>query len=77
MRTVEDFKKMGNYQKLVTTLKNLGVHGSLYLCNNYTDLPESKPYVIIIAPNSDEVDAALENAIPALEDEDADYYGPS
>lgn len=77
MRTVEDFKKMGNYQKLVTTLKNLGVHGSLYLCNTYMHNPRSKPYVVIIAPNADVVDEALEMAIPALENEDADYYGPS
>lgn len=77
MRTIEDFKNMENYKKLVATLKDLGVHGSLYLCNTYMRNSSSKPFVSIIAPNSDKVDKALENAIPALEVEDVDYYGPS
>lgn len=77
MRTIEDLKNMENYKKLIATLKDLGVHGSLYICNTYMRNPSSKPYVIIITPNADAVDEALETAIPTLEVEDADYYGPS
>lgn len=62
---------------MIATLKDLGVHGSLYLYNTYMRNPSAKPYVIIIAPNADEVDNSLKTAIPALEEEDADYYGPS
>lgn len=77
MRTIADLKNMENYKKLISAIKGLNVHGTVYVCNSFVSNPNSKPFVIFLTENYEEVDTQLESIFPELVDEDADYYGPS